>query len=153
MNPQIVEQLTQLLGERFTTSEYERQQHGKDESSLKPMPPDGVCFPLTTAEVSAVVKICYQHKMPVIPFGAGSSLEGHVFASHGGITIDMSRMNKILMVSADDLDCTVQAGLSRQDLDQHRPGLVSGVCRQCSTLAADNSALDMLDDGAGHIDA
>lgn len=119
MNPQIIEQLTQLLGERFTTSEYERQQHGKDESSLTPMPPDAVCFPLSTAEVSSVVRICYQHQVPVIPFGAGSSLEGHVFASRGGLSIDMSRMNKILQVSADDLDCTVQAGVSRQDLDQH----------------------------------
>ncbi|MCB8925836.1 MAG: FAD-binding protein [Ardenticatenaceae bacterium] len=111
-------ELAQLLGDRFTTSDYERQQHGQDESSLPPMLPDAVCFPLTTEEVAAIVKLCTQHQTPVIPFGAGSSLEGHVFAPHGGISVDLSRMDKILRVSADDLDCTVQAGVTRQQLDQ-----------------------------------
>ncbi|MCB9005757.1 MAG: FAD-binding protein [Ardenticatenaceae bacterium] len=112
------DELAQLLGDRFTVSDYERQQHGQDESSLPPMLPDAVCFPLTTEEVAAIVKLCAQHQTPIIPFGAGSSLEGHVFAPHGGVSVDCSRMNKILRVSADDLDCTVQAGVTRQQLDQ-----------------------------------
>lgn len=119
MNPHLIETLTDLLGDRFTTAEYERTQHGKDESSLTPLPPDAVCFPLSTEEVSAVVRLCGQYHTPIIPFGAGSSLEGHVLAPHGGVSVDLSRMDKILRVSADDLDCTVQAGVTRQQLDKH----------------------------------
>jgi len=112
-------ELVHLLGERFTTSEHERQQHGKDESSHKPMPPDAVCFPSSTEKVAAIVQLCHQHYTPVIPFGAGSSLEGHIFAPHGGVSIDLSHLNQILRVSVDDLDCTVQAGVTRQQLDRH----------------------------------
>ena len=119
MNNELAQALTQLLGDRFTTAEYERNQHGKDESTLRPMPPDAVCFPLSTEEVAEIVRLCYQHHMPIIPFGAGSSLEGHVFAPHGGVSIDLSRMDQIVRVSADDLDCTVQAGVTRQQLDKH----------------------------------
>jgi len=111
--------LAEVLGDRFTTSEHERQQHGKDESSLKPMPPDAVCFPISTPEVARIVRLCHQHHTPLIPFGAGSSLEGHIFAPQGGVSVDLSRMNQILRVSADDLDCTVQAGVTRQQLDKH----------------------------------
>ncbi len=119
MNVQLTHELTQLLGDRFTTSDFERTQHGKDESSLSPIPPEAVCFPLSTKEVAAILRLCHQHRTPVIPFGAGSSLEGHVFAPHGGISLDLSRMDQILRVSADDLDCTVQAGVTRQQLDKH----------------------------------
>jgi len=119
MNTQLQHELSQLLGERFNTSEHERQQHGRDESSLTPMPPDAVCYPLSTEEVSAIVKLCGQHQTPIIPFGAGTSLEGHIFAPQGGVSVDLSRMNRILRVSADDLDCTVQAGVTRTQLDKH----------------------------------
>ena len=119
MDEQLSKELSQLIGERFTTSEHERQQHGKDESSLLPMPPDAVCFPLSTEEVAAIVRLCHQYHTPVIPFGVGSSLEGHIFAPQGGVSIDLSRMNQILRVSPDDLDCTVQAGVTRQQLDKH----------------------------------
>jgi D-lactate dehydrogenase (cytochrome) len=119
MDTQLINELSQLLDDRFTTSEHERQQHGKDESSLRPMPPDAVCFPLSTEEVASIVQCCHQYHTPVIPFGAGSSLEGHIFAPQGGVSIDLSRMNQILRVSADDLDCTVQAGVTRQQLDKH----------------------------------
>lgn len=119
MEATLIDELSQMLGDRFTTSEHERQQHGKDESSLRPTPPDAVCFPLTTEEVSAIVQRCRAHSTPMIPFGAGTSLEGHIFAPQGGVCIDLTRMNQILRVSADDLDCTVQAGVTRQQLDKH----------------------------------
>jgi D-lactate dehydrogenase (cytochrome) len=119
MDTYLIDELAQLLGNRFTTGEHERQQHGKDESSLEPLPPDAVCFPLSTHEVSSIVQCCHRYHTPVIPFGAGSSLEGHIFAPQGGVSIDLSRMNQILRVSADDLDCTVQAGVTRQQLDKH----------------------------------
>ncbi|MCB9136147.1 MAG: FAD-binding protein [Anaerolineales bacterium] len=119
MNTELSHALTELLGDRFITAEYERTQHGKDESSHTPMPPDAVCFPLNTDEVSAVVRLCGQYHTPIIPFGAGSSLEGHVLAPHGGVSVDLSRMDKILRVSVEDLDCTVQAGVTRQQLDKH----------------------------------
>ena len=119
MSTQLHQELSQLLGDRFTTAEHDRLQHGRDESALRPMPPDAVCFPLSTEEVSAILKLCHHYRTPVIPFGAGSSLEGHIFAPQGGVSVDLSRMNKILRVSADDLDCTVQAGVTRQQLDKH----------------------------------
>lgn len=119
MNTTLQQELSRLLGDRFTISEHERQQHGKDESSLTPMPPDAVCYPLSTEEVSAIIKLCSRHRTPIIPFGAGSSLEGHIFAPQGGVSVDLSRMNKILRVSADDLDCTLEAGVTRQQLDKH----------------------------------
>src|SRR5262245_27268754 len=116
LNAQLSSELVQLLGNRFTISEHELQRHGKDESALLPMPPQAVCFPLSTEEVSSIVRLCHQHHTPVIPFGAGSSLEGHIFALKGGVSIDLSQMKQILRVSADDLDCTVQAGVTRQQL-------------------------------------
>src|SRR5215207_10733200 len=119
MSTQLHQELSRLLGERFTTADHERQQHGRDESSLRPMLPDAVCFPLSIEEVSAIVNLCRQARTPVIPFGAGSSLEGHVFAPHGGLSVDLSRMTQILRVSADDLDCTVQAGVTRQQLNEN----------------------------------
>ncbi|MDQ3006580.1 MAG: FAD-binding protein [Chloroflexota bacterium] len=119
MDLQLIDELAQSLGERFTTGDYERQQHGKDESSFRPMPPEAVCFPLRTEEVSAIVQLCQQYQTPIIPFGAGTSLEGHIFAPHGGVSVDLSRMNKILRVSSDDLDCTVQAGVTRQQLNEY----------------------------------
>ena len=120
MNPKpFITDLQKLLGERATTGSYDRQQHGRDESSHAPMPPDVVCFPLTTEEVVEIVRICRVHRAPIIPFGAGSSLEGHVLAARGGVSVDMTRMNQILRVSAGDLDCTVQAGVNRVQLNEH----------------------------------
>ena len=119
MDLQLIDGLSHLLGERFTTGDYERQQHGKDESSFRPMPPEAVCFPISTEEVAAIVHLCRQYQTAIIPFGAGTSLEGHIFALHGGVSVDISRMTKILRVSADDLDCTVQAGVTRQQLNEH----------------------------------
>jgi D-lactate dehydrogenase (cytochrome) len=119
LNAAALGELKALLGERFTTAAAMRQLHGKDESSFPPAPPEGVAFAHSTEEVSAVVKICARNRIPVIPFGTGTSLEGHVLATRGGITIDLSQMNKVLSVNADDLDCTVQAGVTRKQLNDH----------------------------------
>ncbi|KAA0580836.1 FAD-linked oxidase C-terminal domain-containing protein [Azospirillum sp. Sh1] len=112
-------ELTALLGDRFTTSLPVREHHGKDESYHTPCPPDGVAFANSTEDVSAIVKICAKHRLPVIPFGTGTSLEGGIAALAGGITIDLSGMQQILRVSPEDLDVTVQAGVTRKQLNEH----------------------------------
>ncbi|CAO3351020.1 FAD-linked oxidase C-terminal domain-containing protein [Azospirillum melinis] len=112
-------ELSALLGDRFTTSLPVREHHGKDESYHTPFPPDGVAFANSTEEVSAIVKICAKHKLPIIPFGTGTSLEGGIAALAGGITIDLSGMQQILRVSPEDLDVTVQAGVTRKQLNEH----------------------------------
>ncbi|HYF85395.1 FAD-linked oxidase C-terminal domain-containing protein [Azospirillum sp.] len=112
-------ELTALLGDRFTTSLPVREHHGKDESYHTPFPPDGVAFANSTEEVSAIVRICAKHKLPIIPFGTGTSLEGGIAALAGGITIDLSGMQQILRVSPEDLDVTVQAGVTRKQLNEH----------------------------------
>jgi D-lactate dehydrogenase (cytochrome) len=106
------------LGERATDSRPVREHHGHDESYFPDAPPDAVVFPESTAEVKAVVDVCRRHGAPMIPFGAGSSLEGHVLAVHGGVCIDMTRMNKVVQVNVEDLDCTVQAGVTRKQLNE-----------------------------------
>ncbi|MBL8837943.1 MAG: FAD-binding protein [Alphaproteobacteria bacterium] len=111
--------IKQLLGERLTTAHAVREQHGRDESYHASAPPDAVVFAETTEEVADVVRICAQHKVPVVPFGTGTSLEGHVAALRGGVCIDVSRMNKVLEVNADDLDCRVQAGVTRKALNEY----------------------------------
>ena len=118
-NRVVLDVLRQRFGERFSTAASVCEQHGKDESFHAPAPPDGVVFVRSTEEVAEVVKLCAQHKVPVIAFGTGTSLEGHVAALHGGICIDVSQMNKVLRVSVDDLDVTVQPGVTRKQLNEY----------------------------------
>ena len=89
-------QMEELLGERFTTAAAVRDHHARDESWHPPKPPEAVCFPETTLEVAALIPICAAHSVPIVPFGAGTSLEGHLIPEHGGISIDLTRMNRIL---------------------------------------------------------
>ncbi len=110
--------LAALLGERFSTADAIRVAHGKDASWHPPHPPDAVCFTESTQEVVRIVEICARHRLPVVPFGAGTSLEGQVHALHGGISLDLSRMERILAIRADDLDATVEAGVTRQQLNR-----------------------------------
>jgi D-lactate dehydrogenase (cytochrome) len=110
--------LQQLLGDRLSTAASMREWHGKDASYHPCVPPDAVAFAQSTEEVSEIVKVCARHKVPIIPFGAGTGLEGNVVALRGGVCIDMSRMNRILQVSAGDLDATVEAGVTHEQLNE-----------------------------------
>ena len=110
--------LRALLGDRATTAEVVREHHSHGESTHPPALPDVVCFPQTTQEVSGILAVSARHQLPVVPFGAGTSLEGHVHALRGGISIDMRQMNRVLRVSVDDLDATVEAGIGRLTLQK-----------------------------------
>ena len=112
-------ELRALLGERLSTAADVRAAHGRDESFHPPHPPDAVAFPETADEVASIVAICAAHRTPVIPFGTGTSLEGHIAAPHGGVSIDMGRMKKVVSVNVEDLDVTVQAGVTRKELNTH----------------------------------
>jgi len=115
----LVDELKRLLGQRFSTSAAVRDQHGLGESYHAVVAPDAVCFAETTEDVAAIVKACARHSTPIIPFGAGTSLEGHVSAPFGGVSLDVSRMNAVLEVRPGDMDVTVQAGVTRQQLNVH----------------------------------
>ncbi|WP_260293012.1 FAD-binding oxidoreductase [Sedimenticola hydrogenitrophicus] len=111
--------LTELLGERLSTASAVREHRGHDESGFKTVPPDAVAFAHSTEEVSAIVKICARHKIPVIAYGTGTAIEGHVQALRGGVCIDLSGMDRIVEVNPEDMDCTVQAGVTRMQLESH----------------------------------
>jgi D-lactate dehydrogenase (cytochrome) len=111
-------ELKQRLGARASDAAVVRDHHSHGESYHTPAAPDFVCFPQTTDEVAAILKISAQYGLPIVPFGAGSSLEGHVNAIHGGITIDLRDMNRVVRVSVEDLDATVEAGVTRLQLNK-----------------------------------
>jgi D-lactate dehydrogenase (cytochrome) len=118
LDASLQDELRALLGDRMNTSRGVRDHHGKDESYYPYAPPDAVVFPHSTDEVRDIVNICRRHKTPMIPYGVGTSLEGHILAIHGGVCVDMSQMNKLIAVRAEDLDCTVQAGVTRKQLNE-----------------------------------
>jgi D-lactate dehydrogenase (cytochrome) len=110
--------LQTLLGDRCTTNPTQIEHHAHGESWHPHGAPDVVVFPVTTDEVSAIVRASGRHGVPIVPFGAGTSLEGHVNATAGGISVDLSRMNRVLRVSAEDLDATVEAGVTHRQLNK-----------------------------------
>jgi D-lactate dehydrogenase (cytochrome) len=106
------------FGSQLSTAQAVREQHGRDESSFSVPPPAAVIFAESTQDVADAVRLAAQYDVPVIPFGVGSSLEGHLLAVQGGISIDMGRMNRVLSVNAEDLTVTVQAGVTRKQLNE-----------------------------------
>jgi len=114
----LIEALKTRFGEQCSTALAVRTQHGRDESSFDAPPPAAVVFAQSTQDVADAVKLASAYEVPVIPFGVGSSLEGHLLAVQGGISIDVSRMNRVLSVNADDLTVTVQPGVTRKQLNE-----------------------------------
>jgi len=115
----LLTELRQLLGDRLSTASAVCAQHGKDESYHAPHSPDAVAFARSAQEVAAIVRLCSNYKTPVIAFGTGTSLEGHVAALAGGVCIDLTQMDRILRVNAEDLDAVVEAGVTRKQLNEH----------------------------------
>jgi D-lactate dehydrogenase (cytochrome) len=111
--------LKQQFGDRFQTGQAIRDQHGHTTTWIETQAPDAVVFPTSTEEVADIVKACARHKVPVIPYGTGTSLEGHVNAPAGGISMDLSQMNNVIEVNAGDLDCRIQPGVTREQLNTH----------------------------------
>ncbi len=110
-------QLTGLLGDRLSLSPSDLALHGQNETHFAPMPPDAVAYPKTTAEVAEIVRICAAGNCPVIGWGTGTSLEGHAIAPNGGVTVDFSGMNRLLSLNAEDMDVTIEAGMTREALN------------------------------------
>jgi D-lactate dehydrogenase (cytochrome) len=114
-----IEELKALLGDRLSTSMAMREQHGKDETYHTTAPPDAVAFATSTDEVQKIVQICAKHGTPIIPYGTGTSLEGHISALHGGISLDLGQMNEVLEVNPEDMDVRVQPGVTRKQLNEY----------------------------------
>ncbi len=114
-----IDALKARFGNNCSTAMGIREQHGRDESAFAPVPPpSAVIFAECTQDVADAVKLASDYKVPVIPFGVGSSLEGHLLAVQGGISIDLTRMNKVLSINAEDLTVTVQPGVTRKQLNE-----------------------------------
>jgi len=143
--------LRQRFGEQLQTSEALRAQHAHTTTYIPGQLPDAVVFPGSADEVKLIVRACADHHVPIIPFGTGSSLEGQVNAPHGGISIDMSRMDKVLEVNAEDLDCTVEPGVTREQLNTYLrdtglffpidPGANASIGGMASTRASGTNAV------------
>jgi D-lactate dehydrogenase (cytochrome) len=147
----LVDSLRARFADRFSTAQAVRDHHGRDESPFPLTPPDGVVFAQTTDEVVAAVRDCASHGVPVIPFGVGSSLEGHLLAVQGGISIDLSGMNQVVRIDAEDLTATVQAGVTRKQLNEALkssglffpidPGADASLGGMCATRASGTNAV------------
>ena len=115
----ITAELTRRFGNRVVTSTAVREQHGHSLTWIPNQPPDLVVYPETTQEVSEIVRLCAEADVPIVPFGTGTSLEGHINAPYGGVSVDTSLMKRIVAVHEEDLDCTVEAGVTRKELNEH----------------------------------
>src|ERR1700761_5136144 len=115
----VIAALAAQFGNRLVTSQAVREQHGNTVTWIANQPPDAVVFPQTTEDVQQVVRLCASARVPVIPFGVGTSLEGQVNAPRGGISLDFRDMNRVLAVHAEDLDCVIEPGITRTQLNEH----------------------------------
>ena len=139
------------VGGRVSVSVSDRDQHGRDPGHPEGAAPDAVAYPETTSEVSALVRLCAIHRLPIIPYGAGTSLEGHVSAPRGGLTIDLARMNRVLEVNSEDMDVRVEAGVTRKQLNHDLrdtglffpidPGADASIGGMASTRASGTNAV------------
>ncbi|MDA1285756.1 MAG: FAD-binding protein [Proteobacteria bacterium] len=146
-----IAELGTVLGDRLTTSKSELDLHGQNETHFAHMPPDAVLYPETTVEVSTALAICHRHDCPVIPWGTGTSLEGHALAVNGGVTIDLSRMSRVLQINTDDMDAVVQPGITREALNTELratglffpidPGANASIGGMASTRASGTTAV------------
>ncbi|NML17679.1 FAD-binding oxidoreductase [Azohydromonas caseinilytica] len=147
----LIETLQARFGARCSTAQAVREQHGSDESAFTVPPPAAVVFAQSSAEVAEVVDLCSQHEVPLIPYGAGSSLEGHLLAVQGGISLDLSRMDQVLSIDAEDLTVTVQPGITRKRLNDELkstglffpidPGADASIGGMCATRASGTNAV------------
>src|SRR6476646_3349972 len=141
---------TKFVG-RAVTNLAVREQHGNTVTWVKAEPPDAVAFPDSTQEVSDIVKLCAARRVPVIAFGTGTSLEGHVNAPLGGICLDLSQMKRVIAVHAEDLDCVIEPGITRKELNEHLrdsglffpidPGADASIGGMVSTRASGTNAV------------
>src|SRR6478735_7584100 len=115
----VIAALAARFGNRVVTSQAVREQHANTTTWIANEPPDAVVFPQASDEVQDVVRICAERRVPVIPFGTGTSLEGHINAPYGGVSIDFRDMNRVVAVNAQDLDCVVEPGITRKQLNEH----------------------------------
>ena len=147
----VMAQAREFLGDRLTTNAALREQHSHGEDTNPPVLPDAVAFIQTTEEAARLLALCHAQRVPVVPFGAGTSLEGHVTPVRGGISLDLSRMTAVLSVNAADMDCRVQAGVTRQQLNAHMrdqglffpvdPGSECTIGGMCATRASGTNAV------------
>ncbi|GAB4261820.1 MAG: FAD-linked oxidase C-terminal domain-containing protein [Pararhodobacter sp.] len=145
------EALSALLGPRFSRSESDRALHGRSESAFPEMPPDAVVYPESTDEVAQIARICHRAGLPMIGWGAGTSLEGHAIAPRGGVTVDFSRMNKVLQIAPEDMVAIVQPGITREELNTELratglffpvdPGANASIGGMASTRASGTTAV------------
>jgi D-lactate dehydrogenase (cytochrome) len=147
----LIDALKARFKDQFSTALVVRDQHGRDESAFSVAPPAGVVFAQNTQDVTDTVKLAAQYKVPLIPFGVGSSLEGHLLAVQGGISLDVSRMNQVLAINADDLSVTVQPGVTRKQVNEAikstglffpiDPGADASIGGMCATRASGTNAV------------
>ncbi len=147
----VIDQARAFMGDRITTNAALREQHSHGEDTHPPVLPDAVAFVESGQEAARILALCHQHHVPVVPFGAGTSLEGHVTPVRGGISLDLSRMNRVLQVNAPDMDCRIEAGVTRQQLNEHLrdqglffpvdPGSECTIGGMCATRASGTAAV------------